>query len=100
MDDRCCSMAVKRSLEQSIDDLDAIKALFLQHPEKDFTRSRKIDFKKLIQMNIQFEGSATQNEILKFFSFQDQTPTASAFCQQRAKDLPDAFEFLFHSFTE
>ena len=100
MDDRCYSLAVKRSLEHSIDELAAIKSLFLQHPEKDFTRNRIIDFKRFIQMNLQIEGSAIQNEILKFFSFQDQTPTASAFCQQRAKVLPDAFEFLFHSFTE
>ena len=100
MDDRCYSLAVKRSLEQSIDELAAIKSLFLQHPEKDFTRNRMIDFKRFIHMNLQIEGSAIQNEILKFFSFQDQTPTETTFCQQRAKVLPDAFEFLFHSFTE
>ena len=92
MDDRYYSLAVKRSLEHSIDELAAIKSLFLQHPKKDFTRNRMIDFKRFIQMNLQIEGSAIQNEILKFFSFQDQTPTASAFCQQRAKVLPDALD--------
>ena len=58
MDDRCYSLAVKRSLEQSIDELAAIKSLFLQHPEKDFTRNRMIDFKRFIHMNLQIEGSA------------------------------------------
>ncbi len=37
---------------------------------------------------------------MDYFDFNVNTPTVSAYTQQRAKVLPEAFEFLFHSFTQ
>lgn len=46
------------------------------------------------------EGKSLKNELLKFFEYNDSTPTNSAFNQLRAQILPEAFEFLFHEFTK
>ena len=39
-------------------------------------------------------------ELLDFFDFDKNTPSVSAFTQQRSKVLPEAFEYLFKSFTD
>ena len=100
MNDRFFAAAVKNALNSSISELDLAKQCFLRNPDKDFSRKRLFDFPSLIRLSLQIEGSALQNEILKFFSFQDCCPTSSALCQQRDKVLPDAFAFLFRSFTD
>ena len=46
------------------------------------------------------EGNTLQNELLKYFNFDPNAPTKSAFIQQRAKVLPEAFEYLFFMFTQ
>ena len=39
-------------------------------------------------------------ELLDFFDFNKNTPSVSAFTQQRSKVLPEAFEYLLKSFTD
>ncbi len=39
-------------------------------------------------------------ELLDYFDFDVDTPSVSAYTQQRSKVLPEAFEFLFNSFTQ
>lgn len=39
-------------------------------------------------------------ELLDYFDFNANTPSVSAYPQQRAKVLPEAFEYLFHTFTQ
>ena len=46
------------------------------------------------------DGGALQNELIKYYDFSEDTPTKSAFCQQRAKVSPEALRFLFCIFTE
>lgn len=89
----------RETLDQCIAELDQVKTLYLQHPDIDFTRNRLITFTDFVKCCIQMEGSALQNELLKYFEFDVQTPTKSAFIQQRAKVLPEAFEHLFFMFT-
>ena len=89
---------VKDSLFKSISDLDEISSLFLLHPDKDFTRKRKIDFQTLIKTLLTMSGNSLNKEVLDFFDFAPDAPTVSAFNQQRAKVLPEAFEYLFHDF--
>ena len=100
MDDKEFVANVKRILKECIENLDSVKWMFIINPEKDFTRDRKISFEKFINICLQMEGGALQNELLKYFNFSDDTPTKSAFCQQRAKVRPEALEFLFCMFTE
>ena len=100
MNDQTYVAAVKKALFQCISELGSIKWLYLLNPEKDFTRNRKITFEKFINICLQMEGGALQNELMKHFDFAEGTPTKSAFCQQRAKVSPEALKFLFHCFTE
>ena len=84
MNDRTYAMNVKEALKNCISQLDSIKYLFLNNPEKDFTRERKISFEQFINICLQMDGGALQNELIKYYDFSEDTPTKSAFCQQRA----------------
>ena len=100
MNDKTYVATVKKVLLDCISELDSVKYLYLANPEKDFTRNRKISFERFINICLQMEGGALQNELLKHFDFAEDTPTKSAFCQQRAKVSPEALKFLFSIFTE
>ena len=100
MNDQTYAATVKSILLDCIAKLDSVKWLFLNNPEKDFTRDRKINFEEFINICLQMEGGALQNELLKYYNFADETPTKSAFCQQRAKVSKEALQFLFCIFTD
>lgn len=100
MNDQTYVAAVKEALKNCIAELDSIKWLYLMNPDKDFTRDRKITFEKFINICLQMDGSSLQNELMKHFDFAEETPTKSAFCQQRAKVSPEALKYLFCIFTE
>lgn len=69
------------------------------NPEKDLTRNKKIPPDKLISFLVSQGSSSTKNELLDFFNMDVQTPTASAFNQQRAKLKPEALEAVFNHFN-
>lgn len=100
MDDRSYATNLKAALSDCIAELDNVKDLFLKNPGKDFSRNRKISFEAFIRICLQMEGSTLQNELLKYFKFEEDTPTASAFIQQRSKVLPEAFSYLFFMFVQ
>ena len=87
------------SLENIISELAKNPSLFLRNPSVDFTRNRKIDFKTFIGITMNSGGSTMSKELLEYFDFDVNTPTVSAYTQQRSKVLPEAFEYLFHEFT-
>lgn len=91
---------IKLSLQNSISQLAENPMLFLKNPCKDFTRNRKINFETFIKITMQSSGGSMNKELLDFFEFSTFTPSVSAYNQQRSKVLPEAFEFLFHEFTE
>jgi len=75
-------------------------APFVKNPEKDFSRNRKLGFTELIRFCISMESGCVSHELLKHFRFApDKVPSASAFIQQRAKLLPDAFRHLLLQFN-
>ena len=100
MNDQTYAASIKRILKDCIAQLDSVKTLFLNDPEKDFTRNRKITFETFINICLQMEGGALQNELIKYYDFSEDTPTKSAFCQQRAKVSPEALKFLYCIFTD
>jgi hypothetical protein len=65
----------KKALKDCISQLDSVKWLYLMNPEKDFTRNRKITFEKFINICLQMDGGALQNELMKNFDFIEETPT-------------------------
>lgn len=68
-------------------------------PGRDFTRSRKMGADKLIPFLVPCGSSSTRIELLDFFGLQADSPSASAFNQQRAKLRPEALEAVFHRFN-
>lgn len=86
---------VAERFDSEIMKLDAIKSEFCMHPEKDFTRDRKISFVSVMKSILSFGGGTLTNELLKINKFSIDTPTSSAFVQQRNKISPKAFSTLF-----
>ena len=72
---------------------------FAKNPTADFTRSRKLDFENLLRFLISMQGDTTSIELLKFFNYDIDTLSNSAFYQQRNKLLPRTFPFLLHQFN-
>ena len=68
-------------------------------PGRDFTRSRKMEADKLIFFLVSCGSSSTKIELLDFFGLQADSPSASAFNQQRTKLLPEAMETVFRRFN-
>ena len=75
--------------------LDLMKSQFCNCPGKDFTRNRKLSFESIIRTILCFGGGTLTNELLKINRFSIDTPSSSAFVQQRAKISPEAFAKLF-----
>lgn len=91
---------VTSSLKKVISDLSENPSLFLKNPTNDFSRNRKINFKTFVGITMNSGGCTMSKELLDYFDFNANTPSVSAYTQQRAKVLPDAFEYLFHTFTQ
>lgn len=91
--------AVKRALNNAIQEITDYKLLYSVRPGKDNTRNRKFPFKKMISSILAFRGGTLNREIMDFFGLDPNIGTSSAFIQQRSKILPDAFEHLFRHFT-
>ncbi len=91
---------VKQSLYKSIQEMSTVPWLFVKNPESDFSRKRKMDFETFFHFFISMEGRSLGTELLNHFDFSSETVTVSAFNQQRSKILPEAFDYLFHTFTE
>lgn len=91
---------LKKKLFSIISEMQAVSHLFVKQPEKDFSRSRKISFSDTIHFLLSMKGNTLRNEWLNFWEFSPEMASVPAFCQQRQKLLPEAMDFLFHSFNE
>lgn len=91
---------VKSTLWAIVDAMACNTTQFVRNPEKDFTRARKLGFIQLIHFFLCMESGCISHELLKYFYFlPDEVPTASAFIQQRAKLLPEAFRHILRQFN-
>ena len=70
------------------------------NPLKDFTRTRKLPIEKLMLGIIGMGSKSITNELLNYYDISPETPTASAFVQQRNKLKPEAFESVFKGFSQ
>ena len=91
--------AIKQALNDAIQVITDYKWLYSVRPGKDNTRNRKFPFKKMVSSILAFRGGTLNREIMDFFGLDPRIGSSSAFIQQRAKILPEAFECLFHYFT-
>lgn len=70
------------------------------NPDTNFTRNRKLSMEKMLQGIIGMESKSLNNELLDLFHASADTPTSSAFIQQRNKIKPKAFETIFKNFSK
>lgn len=91
---------VKRTLKKTVKEISSNPQIFAKKPEKDFCRNRKLPFEKMMYSILSMSGKDLKCELLDFFDLDKNTPTVSAFIQQRNKISVNAFETLFHQFTD
>lgn len=91
---------IKSLLNSAIDSVAKSVANYVENPGKDFSRNRKLPVDKLITFLVSEGSSSTKNELLDFFGMSCQSPSSSAFFQQREKLRPQAVEKVFSLFSE
>src|SRR5659263_588593 len=91
--------SIKEKLDTLLTEMHEYSCMFVNNPEKDFTRKRKLDFKDMLNILLSMGGNSLKLELMKYFLYDVETATSSAFVQQRDKILPDALELIFHRFT-
>lgn len=90
---------LKETLDPCICELESVRHLFCCNPETDFIRNRKISFSDLFHLMIEMESKSMPNEVMEYFKHALNSPTPSAFIQQRDKILTEAWEFLLSRFN-
>lgn len=73
---------------------------YARNPGRDFTRKRTLTPDVLIHLILTMDEKSIWKGMLGHFQKRIDTPSASAFVQQRQKLLPSAFEALFHQFSD
>lgn len=91
---------IKSLLNSAIDSVSSSVYTYAVNPGKDFSRNRKLPPDKLIRFLIAEGSSTTKNELLDFFGMSSQSPSSSAFFQQREKLKPEALKEVFDNFTK
>jgi hypothetical protein len=91
---------LKEKLLLLISEMQQHSELFVKQPGKDFSRNRKLSFSQTMQFLLSMNGNTLHKEWLDFWNYPSDCISLSAFFQQRQKILPEAMEFLFHSFNE
>ncbi len=83
------STLIKQLLMASIDELSQTLEDYAIHPDKDFTRNKKIVFHDFLLLLLTMENDCLREELYLFFGRTTETPTKAAFYHQRAKPKND-----------
>ena len=70
---------VKSILRNCIHDLNECKEYFTARPLKDFSRTGKLPFNKIIESILCMGAGSLRNEMLDYFGFREDIATTSAF---------------------
>ncbi len=92
--------ALENKLLSIIEELGEHPERYARNPDKDFTRQRSLTLPTLIGLILTMDQKSAWKGLLGYFQNRVDTPSASAFAQQRKKLLPSAFADLFHRFTD
>ena len=79
------SVSVKNKLLEIINQMEEEKECFVKNPGRDFSRERKLGFSKTLPLMLGMGAQSLKKEIPCMSGFSTGAPSASAFCQQRAK---------------
>ena len=91
---------IKTTLMAIIDEIAADPRQFVVHPEKDFTRNRKIGLRDTLLMLLTMEGDCLKEEIYRYFGRNKEAPSKSAFYKQRRKLNSHALATLLFMFNQ
>lgn len=94
------SKKVKNKLFSIISEMNKVSSLFVKNPGHDFVRKSPLSFETMLKLMISMEGQSIHKELYNFMGFKTDTPSASAFVQQRGKIDVFAFEYLFKKFSQ
>jgi hypothetical protein len=89
---------LKDTLNNIISEICENPMLFVAHPEKDFTRDRKLPLDVMLKMMLSMKGGAISREIYDYEPKND--VSSAAFVMQRDKILPEMFQYIFREFNE
>jgi len=85
---------VKNTLLSVLDRMSTQTDTFVKDPARDFTRKRKLGFTDTMLFFLTSGAGTTKHELYRHFEYDVNTPSVSAFCQQRAKLKIEAFRHL------
>ena len=74
-------------------------ASFSKRPGKDFSRKSRLSFYQTVSILLVMQGKNISDELLNFFDYKLDTPSASAFVQARNKLAPHTMQTLFQRFV-
>jgi len=90
---------IRKNLNIAIKTISQSSEQYVRHPDRDFTRKRKLPFESMLKLLVSMGGNTLCKELHDWFEYSQDTATTSAFIQQREKVLPSALEDLFHLFV-
>ena len=85
-------------LDDAIGRVCSVPEACARDPGRDFTRSRKLPLPKLVRLMVTWGGDTIPVELNDAFGWDGGAPTASAFCQQRAKLRDDVMPRVNEAF--
>ena len=91
---------IKKLLMSEIENVTNTYEKYCSNPGRDFSRNRKLSFKKVVESIIGMGSRGLTNELIDIFNHDPDMPSASAFVQQRSKIKPEAFRDIMAGFTE
>ena len=86
---------IKQILEDILHEIILNPTSYVCDPQKNFSRTRKLPFYKVIKMLIGMGGNSLGKELLDWFGYSEETVSVSAFVQQRNKIKPDTLKYIF-----
>lgn len=89
----------KKILKENIAEIVFNRKQYIQKPDKDFCRNRKLPFETMLYSILSLGSKDLKCEIMDQFGIQADIPSVSAFVQQRNKISSSAFETLFRNFV-
>ena len=91
------STKIKQKLIHIIKKMSGNPKDFVQNPEKDFTRNRKLSFESMVSFILAMNGNSLYTELMTYFNYDVTTASTSAFIQQRSKIRPMHLNIYFNS---
>ena len=79
------ALIAKGTLHNVIKGLSENLSGYVTNPQKDFTRERKLPFRKMIELLVAMGAKSISRELIEAHDLGGDVPSTSAFVQQRAK---------------